>query len=311
MDTGAGRGAALEALAHPHLYRSVPLEQLVRFVEFRRAHPLERLEIASCPWSYIVSGHGPDTVLVLPAALGTAESAWSSIARFEMTHRVVCASYPPVPTMAALVDGLVALLGHLQCDTVQVVGASYGGLVAQVLIRRHPMAIRDLVLSHTTCPDTSRGAKIESARRWVNWLPMSLLRTILRKKLSALVPASLPEASLLHACMRDALAHDLTKRDLIMSYRRVADFDRLQFAPADLTGWPGRVLLLMADDDPATPPDVRDQLTALYPGARVRVFQGTSHATPLLEPDAYYGEIERFLAARDMQGRDCDGVHSH
>lgn len=285
--------------AHPDLYRGVPPEQLARFVEFRRTHPLRQVEIGGRRWSYIISGRGTDTVLVLPGALGAAESAWNSIGRLESNRRVVCPSYPPVPTMAELADGLAALLGYLQCGVVAVFGASYGGLVAQVLVRRHAAVVRDLVLSHTAFPDERRGIKIARAMSWLRWLPMSMLRSMLLRKLTALIPASRPEAALQHAYMREVLTHGMTRHDLITSYLRVADFDRrFQFTPADLAGWPGRILLLMADDDPGTPAPVRDRMQVLYPGARVRIFSGTGHATALLDPDGYYSEIERFLADR-------------
>jgi pimeloyl-ACP methyl ester carboxylesterase len=284
-------------------YRSVPVESRARLERFRDTHPVRRVSLNEVEWSYLLAGGcggggGRNCILVLPGALGTAESSWMSILRFEATHRVLCPSYPPLPTMSSLVDGLRDLLAYERIDRAHVVGASYGGLVAQALVHRYPSVVQDLVLSHTGHPDRERGAKIARALTWLDKLPMVLLRTLLLKKLSGLVPATVPDAALVRASMRDALETVVTKAHLIAAYRRVADFDQHGEGSTDgLSAWPGRILLLAADDDPGTPPPVRDRLQALYPRARLRLFHGTGHATALLQPEEYYGEIVRFLTS--------------
>ena len=69
------------------------------------------------------------------------------------------------------------------------------------------------------------------------------------------------------------------------------------YAPDDLAGWGGRVLILEADDDPLFPPAARDALRALYPGAEVHTFHGTGHAAAVLRPDEYAAVLLRFFRA--------------
>ena len=65
--------------------------------------------------------------------------------------------------------------------------------------------------------------------------------------------------------------------------------------PQDLSEWPGKVLLVFGNDDPATPPDVRQRLESLYPGCQVHLFEGTGHAASVTRQDEYVTVIDGFL----------------
>jgi pimeloyl-ACP methyl ester carboxylesterase len=69
------------------------------------------------------------------------------------------------------------------------------------------------------------------------------------------------------------------------------------FTPHDLQDWPGRILLLDADDDPGVRPPMRAALRALYPQAQVHTFHGAGHAPFLSLPDEYFAVVGSFLDA--------------
>jgi pimeloyl-ACP methyl ester carboxylesterase len=81
---------------------------------------------------------------------------------------------------------------------------------------------------------------------------------------------------------------------------RTVDYFGRQYTPQDLSGWPGKVLLVLADDDPGTPEPVRAALSALYPEARLHLFHGTGHVTSVLERDEYQAVIDTFLDEASM-----------
>lgn len=235
--------------------------------------------------------------MLLPGAFGTAESAWQQIGLLAETHRVLAASYPPVATMAALVDGLAEVLRHEGIAEADVVGGSYGGTVAQVFVRRHPQMVRRLVLSHTMYPDPARGKQLTRAMGLMSLLPTGLVKALFKRSMDRLTPPDNPESALHRAYFAEAVAHHITKADLVNGYRRVADFDlQYAFTPEDLRDWPGAILLIMADDDPATPPPVRAEMQRLYPRARVHLFAGTGHAASVLRREEYLGLIRSFTS---------------
>lgn len=285
------------------LYAEVPAPQVEKLKQFRAANPYKRVTISDVEWEYIVAGQEGEAILLLPGALGTGEGHWQHILRLEKKYRVVSPSYASVPTMGELIDGIVQILELESATAVHVHGGSYGGFVAQVFVRRHPERTKSLVLSHTLPPDPDRGRKIASIVRWLPFLPYPLLRSLFRKRMSSLLPKDHHEADLFRAYFEETLRYLITKKSLINGYRRVVDFDsHYVFQSQDLAGWPGRVLLIMSDDDPATSPDSRKAMQNLYPNADVHMFSGTGHAAALLKQDEYFSVFEQFLESIGGRG---------
>lgn len=277
------------------IYQDVPAAELEAFRRFRAENPPKTAEIGGRTWTWLSGGTGDRTLLFLPGAQGTGESVWANISHFSTRFRWIAPSYPPVPTMEELTDGIAALLDREGIGQVVAIGGSYGGFVAQVFVRRHRDRVEKLILSHTAPPNPRRGEIIAGSVRWLPWLPLFLLRMQYRKVMSGLVP-NIPELALVRAYLEELIALYLTKEGIINGYRRVAGYDlEHRFTPADLEGWPGHVLLLLTDNDPSTPEPVRNALKALYPGAEVHLYSGSGHATGILKREEYLGAIEGFL----------------
>ena len=282
------------------LYQNVPAEQLERLRRFRAAYPYKQTTVNSVDWEYIDAGQGRIVLLILPGALGTAESAFLTISYFAEKadrYRVLAPSYPAsITTMGDLVDGLARIMDQNTIAAACVIGGSYGGFVAQAFVRRHPHKTQKLVLSHTAPPDPERGRQIARVLRWASVLPLGLLRRSLKKSLTRLLPEGNPEVALITAQMTETIDYQMTREALFNGYRRVVDFDEhYALTPADLADWPGEVLLVMGEDDPATPEATRQAMKALYPRAQEHLFHGTGHATSILKREEYCALIETFV----------------
>lgn len=292
------RTPAAQARRLAKIYKDVPATDLEAFQRFRAENPPRTAPIAGQTagqsWTYLAGGTGERTLLFLPGAQGTAESVSLNIAHFAPRFRWVAMSYPPVPTMAELADGIAAILDREGIGQVAVIGGSYGGFVAQVFVRRHPDRVERMILSHTGPPNPGRGQVIASSLRWLPPLPMFLLRLQYRRVMMGLMPKR-PELALTRAYLEEIIALHLTKAGMLDGYRRVVDYDQQRFAPGDLEDWPGRLLLLLGDNDPATPAPARDRMKALYPTAEVRIFEGAGHATGILRRQEYLAAMEGFL----------------
>jgi pimeloyl-ACP methyl ester carboxylesterase len=265
-----------------------------RVRKFREEHPLKRAVIHGQEWEYIAAGQGERALLLLPGALAVADSTWLTLPHFEKRFQVIAPTYPPVLTMAELVDGIAGILDREGIERAAVSGGSYGGLVAQVFVRRHPERTERLILSHTAVPDADRARQLQWALKLLGWMPEGLLCAIFRKRLLGLLPRT-PEAAEFRAYTEEVTGR-ATKEEILALYWRGADFlVHYRLNPRDLDGWPGRILLLMSDDDPVTPEPARRNLQALYPKAEVHLFSGSGHATALLQPEKYFEVMDRFL----------------
>lgn len=288
------RTLSADARLAEKLYRDVPAVDREAFQRFRADNPVRRATVRGVEWEYLTGGEGDRNLLLLPGAQGTGASVWGNAEHFSRRFRWVAPCYPPLDSMTELADGVAGLLDHLGMPGAAVVGGSYGGFVAQVLVRRHPERVERLVLSHTGPPRPQRGRQIAGALRWFRFLPLFLLRAQYRKVMLGLMP-DVPELALTRAYLEELIALEVTKKSLLAGYRRVVDFDGQRFAPADLDGWPGRILLLMAEDDPATPEPIRREMQSLYPRAEVALFSGSGHVTGVLLRDEYLAAMDSFL----------------
>jgi pimeloyl-ACP methyl ester carboxylesterase len=281
-------------------YGKVPEEILEQFKRFRIEHSARYCDVGGIRWEYLTSGEATwQPLLLLPGGLGTAESAWRTITALEKgKYFLICPGYPPeVNTMRLLADGIVVILKREEVGSAYVLGGSYGGMVAQVIVHRHPDLVEKLVLSHTYPPEKSRARSVESSLRLIRRLPMFVLRRLLRAQMAGILPANpSPELLLVAAQIHETVDTRMTRQAALSTYQRMIEYDQQEFTPADLDNWQGKTLIILAEDDPTTPEYLRKELFDLYPGAKKHLFKGGSHATPILESEEYIKVVEDFFS---------------
>lgn len=250
-------------------------------------------------WEYLTAGDpSGQPLLLLPGALSIAESAWRTITLLEQRkYRLIVPSYPPeVDSMSGLADGLAGILSQEGIRTTYVVGGSYGGMLAQVFVHRHSALVTRLVLSHTYPPMGSRAGSVEPALRLFRHLPMFIVKKMLRDRMTGILPPrATPELLLIAAQISETVDTRLTRQAAMSTYLRMMEFDRMNYSPTDLSNCQGKTLIMLAEDDPTTPAALREALVALYPGAVVRLFKGSGHATSVLESGEYIQVMSEFL----------------
>jgi pimeloyl-ACP methyl ester carboxylesterase len=230
---------------------------------FRATHPITRAAVNRIEWEYIASGRGDKAVMVLPGLLGAGEMSFEHILAFEDACRVIAPSYPlAITSLPPLISEIVGVLDAEGIDRVQVLGGSYGGLAAQYLVRQYPDRVGTLILSHTRVPRPDRAAKNQRFVAIVRLLPTDLLRVMLRLA----TRQSLADAPMQRAFWKaysNEVIDQITKTDLLSRYRVAVDCDAFYaFAPQDLEGWPGRILILEGDNDPVAESRARGALRA-------------------------------------------------
>src|SRR5215216_7738242 len=132
--------------------RGIAAERWEELETFRATHALKRVIVAGVSWDYIASGEGDEALLLLPGGAMVGEAGFTRIPAFEDRYRVIAPDYPYVSTAALLLDGLAGVLDAEGVRVAHVLGPSYGGLVAQCFVRRHPERVRSLILTNTAVP---------------------------------------------------------------------------------------------------------------------------------------------------------------
>ena len=79
-------------------------------------------------------------LLLLPGAVGDADAYFTLEPLLSSTHTLIAIAYPPLASLTALLDGLRYILDREHLDSTDIVGGSFGGLIAQAFLRRVPAA---------------------------------------------------------------------------------------------------------------------------------------------------------------------------
>jgi poly(3-hydroxyoctanoate) depolymerase len=249
-----------------------------------------------------VARRGEGRPLLLLTGIGANLDMWAPFERVLDEREVIALDAPgtglserprcPIRMrgLAAVVAGVLDALGVARAD---VLGYSFGGLLAQELARRGPERVRRLVLCAT-----AQGTFVVPPRP----LPALMLASPARYWHPRLFRLMMPH-----------IAGGRTRREPEQLDRQAAA--RLA-RPPDLLGYACQLyaasgftslhwlhhlsqptLILVGDDDPIIPLANARLMAALIPSATLRVIRGGGHLFLLDEPEAAIDDITSFLDA--------------
>ncbi len=249
-----------------------------------------------------VAGEGPP--LVLWHSLLCDGAMWRhQIAALRESHRLVNIDAPGHGRSAPTVRGYtmddcvragVAVLDDLSIERAVWCGLSWGGMVGMRLAVRFPERLAGLVLMDTSArrenPVKKPGYRVLAAiARTLG--PMRLLSApILPLFLTARTRTEQPE-----------LAEDFVETLMRMDPASLGHaVDAVILDRDDVSGELGRIdvptLIVVGEEDRATPPAESEHLARLIPRARLVRVPGAAHLSCLEQPERVNAELERFLA---------------
>ncbi len=188
-------------------------------------------------------------------------------------------------------DQVAGLLDHLGLGRVVLGGLSMGGYAAFAFVRRHPDRLAGLVLADTRPgPDTPEVAE--------------------RRRDQARQVADQGTEELREALLGGLLgAHTLQHRpDVVAAARALTDnppggfvgaLDAMRRRPdstPDLAGISVPSLVVVGDQDTASPPEVARAMSEAIPGSTLAVLPRAGHLSNLEEPDAFNAAVAHLLA---------------
>jgi len=272
-----------------------------RLLKFRAEHPCKYLQVAGVRWEYLVGGDSPNTLLFLTGGLRVAETAFAYIRLFEKTYRVIVPTYPPVWTMDEIADGIATILEAEHAPRVLVLGQSYGGLMAQGFIGRHPSRVTKLVLS-STGPLAASKLQLRLFPVLVGILACFPERLLKRLWLEALWPLlSVPESEKVfwRSYLADVFEHRITKEAVLSHFRTAADaLEKYGYDGQEQARWPGPILIIGGDKDPTSTQEDRRQMAMYYPQAQVYVISEAGHTVGMQKPEEYAAVVREFFDRR-------------
>lgn len=188
---------------------------------------------------------------------------------------------PDPLTFVGLADAAAGLLDRLEADRADVVGMSFGAMIAQYLTLQHPDRVRTLALISTspkfgldgTRPDEWRAARLAPLDAGVE--PKDMARHVL-------TPLAAPDAS--PAAIDQAVR--AMERIPAAGLRAAIDCLVTHDTRARLKDIRARTLVMVGERDAETPEAYASALADGIPGARLDVVPGAGHLLNVEAPRA-------------------------
>lgn len=123
-----------------------------KFVEFNKIAPLQTSTILDRPFSYRYYKN-PDssknvTLVLLAGGSGLADGFFYLYDYFMAEYNLLSFNYPlDFKDNASLADAISELIKNLHAENVYLLGQSYGGLLAQIIAKKHPEVVKGMIIS--------------------------------------------------------------------------------------------------------------------------------------------------------------------
>ena len=282
--------------------------------EFRRAYPAATYTVSGGKpfvYRYYKNPNAKATLVLLTGGIGLSDLFYKHFDRFARDFSVLTFDYQlPFENNAQFADAVAELLGHLE-ERAWLVGQSLGGVVAQIIARRHPEAVAGLVLSNTCSLSGGMSEEgyrdlmtmIESQRKfkkWLNVLPFALIKGMMRRAVLNMKTDDFTAAE--RAAMEElcgAMLELLTKPyeahmiDFLCDAQHHFGMTRADFAP-----WAGWVLLILSQDDATFSAACKQDLIDLMPEPTVVTDLTGGHLALMVRLEQYEELVTEFIKAR-------------
>jgi pimeloyl-ACP methyl ester carboxylesterase len=275
----------------------------------RSLYGLQQIVVDGHAWSYVDTGAARQNsipqnampLLLLPGALGAADTSFQYILAFAAERRVVSLDYPPtLPALTPLIQGLEGVLGALDLGQVAVVGGSYSGLVAQYFAAGAPRRVGALLLSNIGAPAPAEALRWRLAAGAVALLPQEFLHTCMRLGIGRFLHGDSPAHTFWRAYFAQAIPA-LQKHALLARLRLTA---AMHARAGDLGGraYRGPTLIVAVEGDGLVSPAQGAALRGRYPQALCVTLCAQGHVASLDAAESYIAIYQEFLCQNRLGG---------
>jgi len=252
---------------------------------------------------YIDEGEGPETIVFSHGLLFSSAMFARQVEHFKSSYRCIAFDHrgqgqSPVTKdgydMDTLADDAIKLIEDLGVGPVHFAGLSMGGMVGMRVAIKRPDLLKSLILLDTSADDESDENKSGYATlnfigRWFGFgLVVKKLLPIMFGKTFLNTPARAAEVK--------HWSEVLASNGRIGTTRAVKGV----IARSSVTGGLDQItmptLILVGDEDVATPPEKSEKLQGQITGSKLVIIPNSGHSSTIEEPEAVNSAIAAFLS---------------
>lgn len=288
-------------------YQNVPDSLVKQLDSFRENTVLKSLDIGKHKWTYYTEDNSNDeAILLLHGGGGDAEAMFKYIQELSKYFYVIAPNIPITLTnLADTVDELRAILANERINDANLVGVSFGAMLAQMFIRRFQETVINVVITHSVIPSKHLAEPMAMQRNIMRLYPEPMLRRISKRAYrnhieNSICPTSIQEKRFWQAYFNEFYSTRFRKKQAISRAHLTVDYHSAnEFNSRDLLAWHGNLLLIESDNDNVITDGDRGSLKAMYSRAYVQTLYGYDHLAPFLAQDEMISSIINFLLKED------------
>lgn len=275
--------------------------------DFQSAHKYESTVVDGARYRYILCGkESGKTLVFLNGGMNTLEMWMDYVDTLGADARVLLFDYPQeLATNQALVVGMHAFFAALGIEKPIFVGASDGGMVAQIYTQKYPNEVGGLVLVSTGGMDERTLKSLKKRYRLAPLMLWYLKHCNYEKLKPRLIKASLShirnESAEEIACARDMFETIFSdykqEKDVHISGLLADLMNQVPVTEADFAALEGKILLILPDQDFFSG-EMQQDLIRLMHDPKIAYVSG-GHLSTVLKTEDYIRTIRGFLAEMD------------
>jgi 3-oxoadipate enol-lactonase len=250
---------------------------------------------------YEVTGNPAGEPLLMIQGLGADLRGWAfqrfalgrTLRLFLLDNRGVGGSdRPPGPyDLQVMADDALAVLDAEDVASAHVMGASMGGVIAQLLAVRHPGRVRSLVLACTACSHLAW--RRELLADWAELAATRGMRALAARTLRWMIgPRHRRRYGVPYAMLAPLLLNASSAAFVSQVQAILALDDALRLSLPSLSV---PALVLVGSQDILTPRADAEELVELIPGAELVVVPGAGHGLMAVRAGEYNARVTEFL----------------
>ena len=271
---------------------------------FAAEHPCKTIEAEGAKFRYVLSGTQGKTLVLLNGGMNTLEMWMDYVDALSENNRVLLFDYPQeLPTNQALVTGMHAFFEKVGVKEPVFIGASGGGMVAQIYIQKYPGEAGGMVLISTGGMDENT---LKSLKKKYFFAPLMLwyMKHCNYEKLKPrLIKAGMGH---IRNESKEEIAYAQNMFETIFKdYKREKDVhisgllaDLMNQKPVtaeNFAALKGRILLILPDQDFFSG-QMQQDLIRLMHQPKISYVSG-GHLSTMLKAGEYIKTIQEFLAS--------------
>ena len=273
-----------------------------KLAPFLAAHPSRELTVDGARFRYMLEGEGGETLVFLNGGMNTLEMWMDYVDPLAGVGRVLLFDYPrELRTNQELVTGMHAFFRALGVEKPIFIGASDGGMVAQIYVQKYPGETGGLVLISTGGMDADT---LKSLKRKYRLAPLmlwymkhcnyeKLKPTLIKTGMGHLRGESTAETAYARDMFETIFKDYEQAKDVHISGLLADLMHQTPVTAEDFAALEGRILLILPDHDFFSG-EMQQNLIRLMHGPEITYVAG-GHLSTVLKTEDYVRVIREFL----------------